>query len=75
MAKKKSAGFSFMETVGIIVYWAIYLTLTMAFFERFNITPETVPFGVIGWMMIVELPRVFIGFLIHGFFYMVKRKY
>ena len=42
--------------------WAIYLTATMLFFERMNITPETVPGGVIGWAVIVELPRVLLGF-------------
>jgi len=48
----------------MIVYWAFYLTLTMAFFERYHVTPETVPGRFVGWMIIVEVPRVILGFLI-----------
>lgn len=50
--------------VAMIAYWTIYLTLTMALFERFNIVPATIPLGIIGWGVIVELPRMIVGFLI-----------
>ncbi len=46
--------------------WAAYLTLTMVLFESLGITPAVVPFGILGWMLIVELPRVWVGFLIMG---------
>jgi hypothetical protein len=64
---------SLKKVILIFIYWAFYLTLTMAFFERFHITPETVPFGFIGWMIIVELPRVLLGFAIQGL-YQLKKK-
>jgi len=60
MAKKKE----WKNPVLMIIYWAFYLTLTMVFFERFHITPETVPFRAVGWMIIVEVPRVALGWII-----------
>jgi len=48
--------------LSMFIYWAIYLTATMALFERYNIHPATVPFGVVGWATIVELPRVIAGY-------------
>lgn len=60
MAKKASI----WKTVWMVVYWAIYLTATMALFERFNVIPGVVPFGIFGWFLIVEVPRVIVGFLI-----------
>jgi len=73
MAKKKNEELNWKQLLGIFVYWAFYLTLTMAFFERFHVTPETVPFGFIGWMIIVELPRVFLGFTIQGLYQLRKK--
>ena len=61
MVKKK---FDWWNVVGMIVYWAIYLTVTMALFERFGVVPHNVPLGVFGWAVIVELPRVIVGFVI-----------
>jgi len=60
MAKKTSL----WNTVWMIVYWAVYLTDTMALFEHFNIIPGAVPFGVFGWFLFVEVPRVIVGFFI-----------
>ena len=57
MAKKKE----WKKPILMIIYWAIYLTLTMALFERYHITPELVG-GAIGWTVIVEIPRVAIGY-------------
>lgn len=51
-----------------VIVLAVYLTLTMAFFERFGITPESVG-GVIGWILIVEVPRVII------YFSLVRRRF
>ena len=48
----------------MIVYWALYLTITMSLFERFGIHPGPVPGGFLGWMFIVEVPRVILGWLI-----------
>ena len=48
----------------MIVYWALYLTITMSLFERFNIHPGPVPGGFLGWMFIVEFPRVIVGWLL-----------
>lgn len=50
--------------IWMVLYWAVYLTVTMALFERFHITPESVPSGFIGWMVIVEVPRVILGFVL-----------
>ena len=61
------------KAIWMIVYWSIYLTATMAFFERFAINPHTVPGGVVGWTVIVELPRVILGFLISTFIFKGKR--
>ena len=52
------------EIIKMSIPWAIYLTATMALFEYYTITPTTVPYGVIGWTVIVELPRVIIGWII-----------
>lgn len=52
------------SSIAMIVYWAIYLTLTMVFFERFGIHPSAIPYGVVGWTIIVELPRVIVGWVI-----------
>ena len=48
--------------VWMIIYWAFYLTLTMALFERYHVVPGVVPGGVVGWMFIVEVPRVIVGY-------------
>jgi hypothetical protein len=61
MAKSKDM---WKQAALFVVYWAIYLTATMAFFERFNIHPATVPYGAVGWAIIVEVPRVALGYLI-----------
>ena len=60
------------KTILMIVYWSIYLTATMAFFERYAINPHTIPGSVIGWTVIVELPRVIIGFVISMFLFKEK---
>ncbi|MBT3397601.1 hypothetical protein HOA55_03570 [archaeon] len=57
------------QVIGMIVYWAIFLTATMALFERMHIFPATVPFGVIGWTVLVELPRVVLGYAISLIFF------
>lgn len=59
---KKKVGWG--NIVGMIVYWAVYLTLTMALFERFGVVPHNVPLGVFGWTVFVELPRVIVGFAV-----------
>ncbi|MBW2977516.1 hypothetical protein KY331_01605 [Candidatus Woesearchaeota archaeon] len=69
MAKKK---YNLKEIVLMIVYWAFYLTVTMAFFERYHITPEVVPFGAVGWMIIVEVPRVALGWIVSMLFFKNK---
>jgi hypothetical protein len=45
----------------MIVYWSVYLTVTMALFERFGVVPHNVPLGFFGWTVFVELPRVIVG--------------
>jgi hypothetical protein len=62
MAKRDKT--DWRKAVWMIVYWAIFLTVTMALFERFGIVPHNVPLGVFGWTVFVELPRVIVGFLI-----------
>ena len=57
MAKKKE----WKKPVLMILYWALYLTATMALFEKYHITPALVG-GVLGWIFIVEVPRVAIGY-------------
>ena len=44
----------------VAVFWAIYLTLTMAFIEMNHITPQYTR-GPFGWTLFVELPRAIIG--------------
>ena len=44
--------------------WATFLTLTMSLFESMGITPDAVSFGIIGWALLVELPRVWVGFIL-----------
>lgn len=61
---KRTKKRDWIAVIWMIIYWAFYLTLTMAFFERYHITPEVVPGGFVGWMIIVEVPRVILGFLI-----------
>ena len=51
------------KPVLMIAYWSIFLTLTMALFERYHITPELVG-GAIGWTVFVEVPRVALGWAI-----------
>lgn len=61
MVKKK---INWKPIFWMIIYWAFFLTLTMALFERYHINPEAVPGGAVGWMFIVEVPRVILGYLI-----------
>ena len=60
--------------VCIVLYWAIYLTLTMVLFEHLGIVPQNIPRGVVGWGVIVELPRAIIGFLISLIFLKYEMK-
>jgi len=55
------AKMNFMKMFWTALSWAVYLTLTMVAFGFYNVTPDTVPFGPIGWAIIVELPRAFVG--------------
>jgi hypothetical protein len=63
MTKKKQKEMIW-KTVLMVVYWALYLTITMTLFERFGVHPSSVPGGFLGWMFIVEIPRVIVGWLI-----------
>ena len=67
MAGEKKSGW--LNVVLMIVYWAIYLTVTMALFERFGVVPHNVPLGGFGWTVIVELPRVIVGSAISLLFF------
>jgi hypothetical protein len=69
MATKKSV----WRSVFMILYWAIYLTATMALFEYFNILPGAVPFGIFGWFLFVEVPRVIVGFFVSMLFFRIKQ--
>jgi len=66
MAKKK---IKYKNNILMILYWAVYLTATMALFEHFNIVPGVIPFGVVGWLFIVEIQRVIIGWAISMLFF------
>lgn len=51
----------------LAIYWAVYLTITQVIFELTGIVPGPegpIPFGVIGWTIIVELPRAILALLI-----------
>lgn len=65
MAKKTDTkGFVWMA-----IYWAVYLTVTQVIFGTTGIVPgpnSPIPGGVIGWGIIVELPRAIVGLLIAG---------
>ncbi len=52
------------KPVIMIAYWTIYLTLTMALLDKGGIIPATISGGILGWGIIVELPRMIIGFAI-----------
>jgi hypothetical protein len=71
MAKKK---FNWKDNLLMIIYWALYLTITMSLFERFHVVPGVVPGGFIGWMFIVEVPRVFVGWIISIPIFKYKQK-
>jgi len=73
MAKKKFNWKRWKIISSMLIYWAIYLTATMAFFEYYNINPGTVPYGPVGWAIIVELPRVALGGLISAPLYKAVR--
>jgi hypothetical protein len=75
MAKRKSKQWKRWKIIiSMLVYWAAYLTATMAFFEHYNINPATVPYGPVGWAVIVELPRVALGGLISAPIYNLIKK-
>ena len=67
--KKEECCKSWKKPVLMIVYWAIFLTATMALFEHYNIVPARVPLGVFGWTVFVELPRVIVGFFVSKLFF------
>ena len=68
MATKRSI----WRSVWMVVFWAVYLTATMAAFEYFNILPGAVPFGIFGWFLFVEVPRVIVGFFVSLIFFRSK---
>ena len=50
------------KMIKTVIFWGLYLTLTMIAFEHFNVTPKLVG-GVIGWFG-VEAVRAYVGFMI-----------
>jgi hypothetical protein len=66
-ASKKSSPTKKTHSPAMIIiyslYWAVYLTATMALFEHYGIKPP-VPLGAIGWTLFVEFPRILVGWFI-----------
>ena len=61
-----------VKVVGMIIYWSAYLTLTMALIERFGVVPHNIPLGPFGWAVIVEFPRVVVGWAISLLFSVLR---
>lgn len=64
MAKKNS-----WKIVWMILYWAVFLTATATLFEYVNVIPGAIPFGIVGWFVLVEVPRVIFGVLLSMLFF------
>lgn len=52
-----------IDILGIVV-WEIYLSITNMILMRNEMSPETFKFGFIGWAMMIEVPRVILGFVV-----------
>ena len=47
-----------------IVIWELYVSITNILLKRYELSPDEFQFGLIGWALLIEVPRVIMGFVV-----------
>lgn len=51
-----------------IVMWELYVGFTNMYFKWMEMEPDEFRYGVIGWSLLIEVPRIIFGFILINYF-------